>query len=98
MARYLFLFLMMVHSLSACALCGTSKISWVDTYLNVLAKDDGQLSSTLSALARISLAVDTPISDFLPTAKEWCAANVYGLGGLLSYAERNGRLPWADAE
>ena len=41
MARYLFLFLMMVHSLSACALCGTSKISWVDTYLNVLAKDDG---------------------------------------------------------
>ena len=76
---------------------GATKIS--DTIrISVLAKDDGQLSSTLSALARISLAVDTPISDFLPTAKEWCAANVYGLGGLLSYAERNGRFPWADAE
>ena len=60
----------------------------------ILASYDGELHRQLSTLERISLATDTPVNDFLPAARKWCAEDAYGLGGLLSYAERTGRLPW----
>jgi len=61
---------------------------------HVLASYEGELHRQLGTLARISLATGVPVNDFLPAAREWCAADVRGLGGLLSHAERTGRLPW----